>query len=582
MYSLNKRSKTLKIIGIVLIILFLSTVALGVILYFTTDFFKSDEEIFQRQFLQNVNVINGFIDITQENEYTKILGENNYKETTTLGFSYVNNDGKEEKFTSNIVGTNDKENNKSYKDINIEYGNTNVMKLTYLKESDIYGIRFLEGTKFAVIDTTNNITPVLKYFGIDDIISSEKINIVDLSDVLNLSKSEIEQFEKQYLSIILQNITEEDYSSQKGQIVKLDNNQEIKANSYILTIQPEQFKNIYKGILNELSKDEIILKRLENIDNKIKELGINIEKNIKTTYLDSINEKLDDINIKSGIVVTLYEMDGNTVRTTIEYQDKIFNLDISNSRDIIIKYSDKASENAEKLTLSIKKDADKTQLNYEDNANNKIELIRYLNIDNNDIISVTDFKYSDANNIKDLEISIDRIIKVGEKDEIPTSFEKSGKVLLNDYDYDSTYENLQALRNRIIKLLRQKRDETNSEFLSNIIEYNNQLEENKKNEDENKRKKFNSKFELYEGENLEKSIVLNLLDEAGKNMLNYEIISEGLIKVIIEEGKNNKELVSEIKSKLDQEEYEVMYNIDLKYDENAKINEIIIEKVIEE
>ena len=228
------------------------------------------------------------------------------------------------------------------------------------------------------------------------------------------------------------------------------------------------------------------------------------------------------------------------------------------------------------MTISIKKENNILQVNYEDYNNTMIEIIRQLNINNNDIKSVINFKYANNDNIKDLEINIDRILKIGESNEIPTSFEKSGKVLLNDYDEGSTSKNIEALKNRIVKLLREKRDKTNSVLLNYIIQYNNQLEENEKTEEENKRKKFNSKFELYEGENQEQSIVLNLLDEVGKNMSNYQVIGNNKIKIYIEEGKKNTDLVTEIKNKISKEQIKV-YNISMGYDKNAKINEVTIE-----
>ena len=80
--------------------------------------------------------------------------------------------------------------------------------------------------------------------------------------------------------------------------------------------------------------------------------------------------------------------------------------------------------------------------------------------------------------------------------------------------------------------------------------------------------------------NIVKNIVFNMLDEAGKNMSNYQIVGGNQIKIYIEEGKQNKDLAEEIKSKLSVEEVATMaFNIRIKYDSKAKVNEIIIELV---
>lgn len=576
MYSSGKKNKNFMIIGIISIFLIVVAITVGIILYLKTDIFKSDEELFQRQFLQNIDVINKCTEISLETEYRKMLEENSFNETTELGLKYNNNEGKEDKFTGNITGINNKENNLAYKDINIDFETTNVVKITYLKENNIYGIRFIEGTKFAVIDMSNDITAVLKYFGIEDVVNSGKINTVNLSDVLNLSNEEIEQLESQYLSIMLQNITKQNYSSQKDRMITLDNGESVVTNSYILSINEKQLETIYNNILEQLSKDEIILGKLDNIDTKIKEMGINLNKSIKTQFIEQIDNKIKNIKVETGLTITVYELEGTTVRTTIQYGDKVIEIDINNANDITIDYSDVISGDIKSTNISIKKENDLLQISYEDYNNKKLEIIRQLNINNNDIKSVVNFKYANNDNIKDLEISTDRTIKLGEANEIPTSFEKSGKVLLNDYDEASTSKNLEALKKRIIKLLREKRDATNSELLNYIIQYNNQLEENEKTEEETKRKKFNSKFELYEGKNQEQSIVSNLLDEVGKNMSNYQMVGDSKVSIYIEEGKKNTDLITEIKNNIFKEDGKV-YNIYMKYNQDAKINEIIIE-----
>lgn len=580
MYSSNKNNKTFMIVGIISIFLFVALIVTGIILYLKTDIFKSDEELFQRQFLQNIDVINNLTDISIEHEYRKQLEENSFNETTELNLKYIDSQGKEDNFKGNITGINNKETNLAYKDIKINYGTTNVINMTYLKENNIYGLRFIEGTKFATIDTNNDITAVLKYFGIEDISNSSKITPVDLSNTLSLSNEEIEQLEKQYLTIVLQNIIKQNYSSQKERMITLNNNESVVTDSYVLNLSAQQVETIYENILSQLAKDEIILAKLENIDNKIKEMGININTSTKTYFTEMINQKINNIDIESGLVVTVYELEGTTVRTTIEYGNNVFEVDINNTSDITIKYSNIVGENIQDTIISIKKENNILQINYADYNNIIVEIIRQLNINNNDIKSVTNFKYVD-NSIKDLEIGIDRTIKVGVADEIPTSFERSGKILLNDYDEQSTAKNLEALKKRMVKLIREKRDETSSTLLNYIIQYNNQLEEDEKTEEENKRKKFNSKFELYEGENQEQNIVSNLLDEAGKNMSNYQMIGNNKVKIYIEEGKKNTDLVTEIKSKIFTEE-ERTYNVKMGYNKDAKINEITIEVVIPE
>ena len=158
-----------------------------------------------------------------------------------------------------------------------------------------------------------------------------------------------------------------------------------------------------------------------------------------------------------------------------------------------------------------------------------------------------------------------------------------GKILLNDYDNEALDNEisinyaLSTLSNRIVNSLREKRDQIDSTLLNYIIEYYNKKEEEKKLEEENQRKLFNSKFEMYEGQNLDIGIVLNMLDEAGKNMTDYKVEGTDRIILNIQEGVENEELVEEIKNALNSEETEAdSYNIELSYDENGLINKITV------
>ena len=182
-------------------------------------------------------------------------------------------------------------------------------------------------------------------------------------------------------------------------------------------------------------------------------------------------------------------------------------------------------------------------------------------------------------------MNVSREIEIGQAKNIPTSFEEKGKILLNDYqNIDRVFK---ELRSKLAKYLLNKKEKTDSILLEYVIEYNNKIEEEEKNEKENARKKFNSKFELYEGENLDKDIISNLIDEAGKNMSYYKKINDNRIHIYIQEGKENTEVASEIKDILFNTQNQQgsgdgkKYKVRIHYDKNAKIDQILIEKIEE-
>ncbi|MCI9063439.1 MAG: hypothetical protein HFJ17_02395 [Clostridia bacterium] len=573
-------NKTKIIIGIISAI-FIIAIIVGVVLYFTTDIFTSKEKKFQRYIVQNIETLNNFTDISGETQYRKTLEDNSFNENSKVTLKYINKEGNEENFTGNIMGTDNKDTDIAYKDIKVVSGDKDVIEIEYLKESNIYGLHFVNiADKFATIDISNNISTILKYFGLDSKLNTDKINKVKLSEIFDLTKEEIQQLESKYLSIFMEKITKDCYSSQNDKMITLSNGQSITANSYILTLDAQQVQNTYESILSQLSNDEIILTKLGNIDNKIKETGIKLNKDIKTQFIEKIDELEKNIKIVSELKITLYELDGTPVRTTIEYGDKTIDIDQNSSNSITIKYSNLVSEEVQNTNITIKKENNALEVNYQDSNNRKVDITRNIEIAGNKAKSDMSLKYS-SNDVKGLEIGLNRDIITGTANQIPTSFEAVGKILLNDYEDQSIDYAFTTLRNRIMKALRNKRNETNSSLINYLIEYNNQLEEADKKEEEMKRKRFNSKFEDYEGKNLEQDIVLNMLDEAGKNMSNYQTIGRNQVKIYIKEGRTNKDLAEEIKENLAKIEGK-KYNIKIEYDENAWINQITIEIIQEE
>ena len=135
-----------------------------------------------------------------------------------------------------------------------------------------------------------------------------------------------------YLSLIGDKFSEDKFLKEKNQIIKI-NNQNIDVNKYTLKITVEQLNEIYIKILEELKQDEIILNKIENLQESINKYRItsNIENNIKETFIDLIDEKIKQINEtnigQDEIEISVYENNGFTIRTTIKSNEYIMNLD---------------------------------------------------------------------------------------------------------------------------------------------------------------------------------------------------------------------------------------------------------------
>ena len=197
MQSSNKKLKI--IIGIIIAVVIIALIT-GIVLYFTTDIFKSKKDMFNTYLLQDFNTINNIVDLSKETEYRKTLENNNFDENSTVELKYKDIDGNEDVFNATIEGINNNSENKAYKDIKITSKDTNVMEMKYLKENEIYGLHFMDiAEKFATIDTSSNVNPIFEYFGLGDIISSDSIKPINLSELFDLSEDEKSQILNEYL-----------------------------------------------------------------------------------------------------------------------------------------------------------------------------------------------------------------------------------------------------------------------------------------------------------------------------------------------------------------------------------------------
>ena len=68
MQSSNKKLKI--IIGIIIAVVIIALIT-GIVLYFTTDIFKSKKDMFNTYLLQDFNTINNIVDLSKETEYRK-------------------------------------------------------------------------------------------------------------------------------------------------------------------------------------------------------------------------------------------------------------------------------------------------------------------------------------------------------------------------------------------------------------------------------------------------------------------------------------------------------------------------------
>ena len=189
----------------------------------------------------------------------------------------------------------------------------------------------------------------------------------------------------------------------------------------------------------------------------------------------------------------------------------------------------------------------------------------------------TNINYKSAE-ITNIDFTSKTEIELSANEAIPVNFDERNNILLNDYEGNRIWSILESLKNRAIASLEKSQSIINTKLLNNIIlkidEREQQQQQEEKDNEELKKEKFNNKFTLYEGENVEQKYVQKLIETAGENMTDYQVISGTQIRIFIKEGEKNEQKANEIITAI--EASRNTFNIKLNYDEQGYVNSIDI------
>ena len=163
-------------------------IIIALILYFiislTTDLFKPTSEIFQKHLAEDLKKIEEILDFSKEEDYINTLIQSNYKEDTKINLKYINDNFVTEDFDISVNGITNNNKENSYRTVNINCGENEVLNLEYLQENKTYGILFKDIVKQFISVDINNKEEVLNFLGID----KEDVAEYDLQEMLNTIK----------------------------------------------------------------------------------------------------------------------------------------------------------------------------------------------------------------------------------------------------------------------------------------------------------------------------------------------------------------------------------------------------------
>lgn len=587
------RKKRIAILSALIALTVLIIIGILIVLYLKTDAFKTKETLFAKYMLQNFDVL----EILKEDDNTEIenmLSENKYTTNLEGKIEYTENKGTSSESKNSGVnnvkiqakGNVDKTNNYKYYDISVvnsnENSNEKLAGLEYLQQDDTYGIRLNDIQQFV---TTKGDDSKTQMQSLDELIQK-----IDVKSILEFTDEEKQTLANTYVGIIQNNISKDKYHKQSNSLITV-NEKDVQTNAYYVSVTLEEFNNLHIKMLEQLSKDEIILSKIDKIESKIKENNSDYSGNLKDDFTQKINDKIkniEDNNIGNDEVkITVYENKMKTVRTSIEKGTQKITLDFYNGSSAKLTTSEVKDVTTEQF-IKIEKQKNQTQNNtvveYKSTQDNAVKLDINLNIEQT-------VQSDDIDKEIKLEMSNDKtdaIAKISNKINIVQEFDNQVTLEKDVVDMDKLTEQQSNAINNVLKNNVQKQI-SNILSVASVNDYVKILQNlglaskdtiklpNEGEITDTERKRFNSQFEFFASENLTADNIKELLNTTEGNFED--------MKVLLKTGEVQDLDIDKLNSQKDGDEYkknisEIVFYIkrNSNNEEKTKLAEQYLEK----
>lgn len=444
------KNKKILIIPIVIIILLVALAGVSAFLYFKTDLFKSPKQLFFKYLGESVSSTKNFNYDKSLANY-KELSQKSSKSTGEITGSITDNSSNTSSSSKSIEDAinNSKieysiesipSKNKYHASIKPTYNDSEITNLELLADNDSYGAKCTDLYDKYVYFENNNLKTLVSKFGIDSKYIPDKLEKVDIYELLNISADSRTQIVDRYQKLLDSKLTKDMFTSNK-KVTTSVNGTNVKANAYTLTINGEHAYDILLSFFQTLKDDDqtldLIIEKCEksgvtkayetqeNIqssiysissDNNDDEIQITFTKDsLKDdiqTLIESLQDSKDNFSADESIQIIVYSYKGKTAK--IEFKNgsdetSAFSIEITHnkSEEIITLNSDDTTYIKANYSSS-KKEEKATIVLYEDNDTEFANLYIEHKKDKNKI----NFKINDSSNSV-LELNIDSNGQIG-------------------------------------------------------------------------------------------------------------------------------------------------------------------------
>lgn len=450
-----KNKKSL-IITLVVILIVLILVAVGALLYFTTDLFKTDAELFYEYMAKNTELAE-----MVKSKDTNQLAYDKYITKAQIGFELTSSDVEianeslpARNFTIEYNGKTDKQNRLASSETTLKYLSRELFKVKYIQTEDTYGIKSDEVINKYLALENNNLQELAAKYQIEgnfpDKISNDTLK-------KGFTEEEKANFKNTYLPIIQNNIPTDAFSRTREESITVYN-KNILANCYTLTLSKAQLNQILIQALETLKQDEMTQNMI--LDRGHYETVEELQEAIQNE-MDKISKDTEEI--ADYLVINVYEKDKNLYKTEIIINQRQFTIDFDRSetaKRVLLTNNDfnlNEEYNLESVELVEGTDATTKQniiILKMKNANKQTVTVSFQNKQNQDMTSNTVVNVN-INDETYLKIAMDKQIEVVEEIEIE-KLDSKNSVKINDFAPEYGLQTLQAIGTRLTQLFGEK------------------------------------------------------------------------------------------------------------------------------
>lgn len=314
--------KTQIIIIIIALVLTLACATFAV-LYFATDVFKSDKELFYK-YASQID-FKEFIDLESYDAYLERLKTEGHANEGSFNIELTQG---EQKTSESIKynGYTDPINKSANYNISINKDDDTLLKMNYLRKQDLYGILFKDVVGQYVVFENNNLKEFVSKMGVED--TSEIPNKIEIpEEYKNINYEEINTIVNTYLNIAMETIPEDNYSKIEKQEISLGD-ETVESNGYQVRLKMKDVQTIFIKVLEQAKTDEQLFNLLNSEDKTFEDYQASIDE-----LLVGLSEEIPSEENIEVITISVYKQGKDTIKFAIDISlEETENIELSIER----------------------------------------------------------------------------------------------------------------------------------------------------------------------------------------------------------------------------------------------------------